>query len=186
MAETTCRNGYLKHLLVTCTMGAVLLSATGCATRTGNIQAAYIAPMVYPRWKCEQLRAKAERSSIRASRLSGAQSWQASADAVASSAAAIMFCLMPQGAVRAPAPPRPRPAAPERIVAACRDKIVEAARPYGAVSVDARTAGQPKLVKGGKVAPLQVKIVFARKGGREVKQATINCTIGAGGKITLS
>lgn len=73
---------------------------------------------------------------------------------------------------------------PDQIVAACRDTIVAGAMPHDPVSVEAVTAGKVgRHGKSGLVAPLFVRIVYARQGGYEVRQASVKCRLDAQGTV---
>lgn len=45
----------------------------GCASNAANIKAAYVSPMSYQQYSCQQIGAEAERLSRRASEVAGAQ-----------------------------------------------------------------------------------------------------------------
>jgi hypothetical protein len=76
---------------------------------------------------------------------------------------------------------------PQPLVQACRAEIVAAARPYGVVRVDAASAGSIRRIRGGGLsAPLEMRTVYARRGGLEARQARVTCTIdGATGRVAL-
>jgi hypothetical protein len=66
-------------------------------------------------------------------------------------------------------------------VAACRNGIVRSAASYGAVSVDAFSAGTLWATEsGGQIAPLTVRIVYPA----EVREARVECHLDAGGAVT--
>jgi hypothetical protein len=69
---------------------AVLIVA-GCATRSSEITAAYVSPIQYQSYSCAQLQEEAARVSARAAVASGAQDQNATNDAVATTAAVILF-----------------------------------------------------------------------------------------------
>jgi hypothetical protein len=94
--------------------------------------------------------------------------------------------LLPQNVLGALAPLRSLPGIPQNFIAACREQLLEAARPYGVMRMDASSAGRLRPVRGGQAAPLQVRIIYARRGGPEVRQANVNCIISADGAVTLS
>ena len=68
-----------------------------------------------------------------------------------------------------------RPVTPEVIVRACREAIVAAAVPHGAVSVSASSAGQLGNAGDTLVAPISVSIEYLRQGAMERRQARVNC-----------
>ena len=56
--------------------------------------------------------------------------------------------------------------------------------PYDPVRVEAVPAGSVgKHRKGGMVAPLFVRITYARQGGYEVRKARVKCTLDASGQV---
>jgi hypothetical protein len=63
----------------------------GCATRSGDIAAAYVSPIQYQSYSCGQLREEAARVSSRAAIASGAQDQNATSDAVATGVALVVF-----------------------------------------------------------------------------------------------
>jgi hypothetical protein len=67
------------------------LFLSGCASSASNIQAAYVSPLQYENYSCQQLAAEAQRVSHRAAQLSGVQDSNATTDAVTTTAAVILF-----------------------------------------------------------------------------------------------
>jgi hypothetical protein len=67
------------------------LTLAGCATRSGDIAAAYVSPIQYQSYSCGQLREEAARVSSRAAIASGAQDQNATSDAVATGVALVVF-----------------------------------------------------------------------------------------------
>jgi hypothetical protein len=63
----------------------------GCATRAENISAAYVSPIQYQSYTCQQLQEEAARVSARAMVASGAQDQKANNDAVATGVGVILF-----------------------------------------------------------------------------------------------
>ena len=73
---------------------------------------------------------------------------------------------------------------PPGALLACQDGIAEWAAEYQAVRVETVSTGfVQKIPSGGFVAPLHVRIVYARKGGYETREAEVNCTSSASGAI---
>src|ERR1700745_4088673 len=74
-------------------LGIVALSATlcGCASSSSDIAPAYVSPVAYQSYTCQQLALEAQAVSTRAATLSGAQDNQRTKDAVATTAAVIVF-----------------------------------------------------------------------------------------------
>lgn len=75
-------------------IGVCLLSAlafAGCASRSDNIAAAYVSPLTYQPYSCDQMRLEATRVSSRAIALTGAQDSKATGDAVATGVAIVLF-----------------------------------------------------------------------------------------------
>jgi hypothetical protein len=83
-----------------------------------------------------------------------------------------------------PEPPVRRSNVPGQIVQACRASIVTAARPYGAVQVDAAGAGQAsRTPDGGLTAPVDVRVVYARANARQVRESRVACRLDAAGTV---
>jgi len=70
---------------------AGVLALAGCATHSADIAPSYISPMQYDAYTCPQLAEEAQRISAHAAEVSGAQDSQATKDAVATTAAVIIF-----------------------------------------------------------------------------------------------
>lgn len=67
------------------------LSLAGCASKAADVAPAYVSPIQYQSFTCPQLAAEAQRVSAAASAQAGAQDSQATKDAVATTAAVIIF-----------------------------------------------------------------------------------------------
>ena len=67
------------------------LSLAGCASKAADVAPAYVSPIQYQSLACPQLAAEAQRVSAAAVAASGAQDSQATKDAVATTAAVIIF-----------------------------------------------------------------------------------------------
>jgi len=67
------------------------VALAGCATHSADIAPSYISPMQYDAYTCPQLAEEAQRISAHAAEVSGAQDSQATKDAVATTAAVIIF-----------------------------------------------------------------------------------------------
>jgi hypothetical protein len=73
---------------------------------------------------------------------------------------------------------------PLQIVQACRTSVVEAAIPYGAVRVDAVSAGRLNRTRdGGLAAPIAVRVTYARAEASQVRQSQIVCRLDASGAV---
>ncbi len=82
------------------------------------------------------------------------------------------------------APLKAIPGIPRAVVRVCRQAIESAARPLGAVSVRAASAGPlSRQRRGALTAPIQVRIDYARQGRIEVRQARIRCRLDAAGRV---
>jgi hypothetical protein len=69
-------------------------------------------------------------------------------------------------------------------VRACREAAVEASRPFGAVRVDAAGAGATRSQPGGSfLAPVEIRIVYARGGRYQVRRADAWCELDAAGRV---
>ncbi len=78
-----------KSTYIVCFTALAIFS--GCATRPEAVKAAYVSPLTYEPFTCEQLAAEAQRVSARASEAAGVQQQKASNDAVATGVALILF-----------------------------------------------------------------------------------------------
>jgi hypothetical protein len=67
------------------------LVAAGCASRSQDVAAAYVSPATYNSYSCRELSAEAQRVSSAAAVASGAQDSQRTKDAVATTAAVVIF-----------------------------------------------------------------------------------------------
>ncbi|SFO74498.1 hypothetical protein SAMN05216330_104465 [Bradyrhizobium sp. Ghvi] len=63
----------------------------GCASSSSDITAAYVSPVMYQNYNCQQLAMEAQGVSARAAALSGAQDSQRTKDVVATTAAVVIF-----------------------------------------------------------------------------------------------
>jgi hypothetical protein len=70
---------------------AVAGVVSGCASTSDKVTATYVSPMQYDSYNCQQLGEEAQRISARAAQAAGAQDSQATKDAVATTAAIIVF-----------------------------------------------------------------------------------------------
>jgi hypothetical protein len=62
--------------------------------------------------------------------------------------------------------------------------IAAGAMPLGAVQVDAVSAGAPTLSRGGILgAPIEARIVYARGGAMQVREARVTCRLDARGRV---
>jgi hypothetical protein len=80
-------------------------------------------------------------------------------------------------------PLKPRPGTPLQVVRNCREAIVAAALPYGVVRVDAASAGAMQSGRSGYMAPVEFRVVYARKGGLETRQAVVGCRLDTAGRV---
>lgn len=67
------------------------ITLASCATKSKEIEAAYVSPIGYEAYTCDQLGLEAQRVSDRAGQLSGQQDNQAKKDAVAVGVSLILF-----------------------------------------------------------------------------------------------
>jgi hypothetical protein len=81
----------MKRMMNTVCAAALALTAAGCATKPDAIKAAYVSPLNYEPYTCEQLAAEAQRVSARAGEAAGVQQKKASGDAVAMGVGLIVF-----------------------------------------------------------------------------------------------
>jgi hypothetical protein len=69
----------------------IALLLVGCASKAADVAPTYVSPIQYQSFTCPQLAAEAQRVSAAAAAASGAQDSQATKDAVATTAAVIIF-----------------------------------------------------------------------------------------------
>lgn len=67
------------------------LATAACAKSADKVSAAYVSPMQFQSYSCQQLAQEAERISARAITLTGAQNNRATSDAVATTVAVVIF-----------------------------------------------------------------------------------------------
>ena len=74
-------------------LGIVALGAAlgGCASSASDIAPAYVSPVAYQSYTCQQLALEAQAISTRAATLSGAQDSRRTKDGVATAAAIVIF-----------------------------------------------------------------------------------------------
>ena len=85
----TSRSGTIKMRI----LGIVALGAAlgGCASSAEDIMPAYVSPVMYQQYTCQQLAQEAQAVSARAGALSGAQDHQRTNDGLATAAAVVIF-----------------------------------------------------------------------------------------------
>jgi hypothetical protein len=74
-------------------LGIVVISAAlgGCASSSADITPAYVSPVMYQSYNCQQLALEAQGVSARAAALAGAQDSQRTKDQVATGVAVVIF-----------------------------------------------------------------------------------------------
>ncbi len=72
-------------------LAAVAAALGGCASKSSDITAAYVSPVMYQNHTCQQLALEAQGVSARAAQVSGAQDAKRSNDAVATGVAVVIF-----------------------------------------------------------------------------------------------
>ncbi|MGO4705063.1 hypothetical protein AB4072_04700 [Microvirga sp. 2MCAF38] len=70
---------------------AVSMAAAGCASRSDDVSAAYVSPIAYQSYSCRELGQEAQRVSSAAATAAGVQDRQRTNDAVATTAAVVIF-----------------------------------------------------------------------------------------------
>lgn len=70
---------------------ALSIPAAGCASRSEDVSASYVSPTAYSGYSCRELSAEAQRVSSAAAGASGAQDSARTRDAVATTAALVVF-----------------------------------------------------------------------------------------------
>ncbi|MCX7308974.1 MAG: hypothetical protein NTZ72_13940 [Afipia sp.] len=72
-------------------IAALCAALGGCASASSDITPAYVSPVMYQQFTCPQLAQEAQGVSTRAATLSGAQDSKRTQDAVATTAAVVIF-----------------------------------------------------------------------------------------------
>lgn len=72
-------------------LAALAAALGGCASKSSDITAAYVSPVMYQNHTCQQLALEAQGVSSRAAQVSGAQDAKRSNDAVATGVAVVIF-----------------------------------------------------------------------------------------------
>ncbi|MEH2513236.1 hypothetical protein V1291_004590 [Nitrobacteraceae bacterium AZCC 1564] len=70
---------------------ALAAAVAGCASSSKDIQATYVSPVQYQTYTCQQLAMEAQSLSTRAAQISGVQDEKRSKDALATTAAVVIF-----------------------------------------------------------------------------------------------
>jgi hypothetical protein len=80
-----------------------------------------------------------------------------------------------------------RPGTPVAVLDSCRNAIAAAASPYGAARVDVVSAGRAVRVHdGGLAAPVEARILYARRGQFQVRRARVSCRLDAAGTVVAA
>jgi hypothetical protein len=73
-------------------------------------------------------------------------------------------------------PLQAQPGTSADIIRTCRNSVVRASRPYGAVRVDAASAGPTRRMRNGIfAAPIEVRVVYENEGRIQIRQSTATC-----------
>ncbi|MBR1220149.1 hypothetical protein JQ557_19240 [Bradyrhizobium sp. U87765 SZCCT0131] len=72
-------------------VAVVAMTVAGCASSSKEIQGTYISPVTYQNYTCQQLTMEAQALSSRAAIVSGAQDQKRTNDAIATTAAVVIF-----------------------------------------------------------------------------------------------
>ncbi|HEV2559528.1 MAG TPA: hypothetical protein VGU45_12940 [Microvirga sp.] len=90
------------------------------------------------------------------------------------------------GSVRL-APLTARFSVPAPVIDACRAAIAAAASAHGAQHVEVVGAGRTASLRGGGVAaPVEARILYARNGRFQVRQAQVSCRLDAAGRVVAA
>lgn len=81
----------MKPLNLAVALCATLLSVAGCASSAKSVQPAYVSPMMYESYTCEQLVAESQRIQHRVSAVSGQVDDRASGDRVKMGVGLVLF-----------------------------------------------------------------------------------------------
>jgi hypothetical protein len=70
------------------------------------------------------------------------------------------------------------------VVQVCWQSLAAAAGPYGAIRLEAASAGQvTQGPRGDILAPLEARVLYARGSAREVRQSRVTCRLNARGQV---
>jgi hypothetical protein len=72
-------------------LGALCTALAGCASSSSDVVPAYISPVAYQGYTCQQLAQEAQAVSTRAASLSGVQDSKRTNDTIATTAAVVIF-----------------------------------------------------------------------------------------------
>lgn len=72
-------------------MAVAVAGTSACATHPNNIQAAYVSPMTYSAYSCDQLREENERLARRVAEVTGTQERRANHDKMAMGVGLVLF-----------------------------------------------------------------------------------------------
>jgi uncharacterized protein YcfL len=75
----------------TCALPSATLLLAGCASSSSDVTPAYVSPVMYQSYPCQQLAMEAQGISARAAALSGAQDKQRTNDTLVTTAAVVIF-----------------------------------------------------------------------------------------------
>lgn len=80
-----------KNYKLAALAASLALPAAGCASRSEDVGAAYVSLVTYQSYSCKELSLEAQRVSSAAAAASGAQDSQRTKDAIATTAAVVIF-----------------------------------------------------------------------------------------------
>src|SRR5690349_845967 len=75
-----------------------------------------------------------------------------------------------------------RTGASPSIVQSCRNAVAASAIPYGAVGLDTAAAGPVRRTATGYKVTIAARVLYARSGSSQVRQATFNCQLNQAGQ----
>lgn len=70
---------------------AAMVLVAGCASKSENIQASYMSPMIYEPYNCQQLAQEGQRVSARAAEVAGVQDKNRQEDTIKTTVGVILF-----------------------------------------------------------------------------------------------
>ncbi|MFN3688031.1 hypothetical protein [Salinarimonas sp.] len=94
-------------------------------------------------------------------------------------------------AARAAAPPgrlaplRAAPGVDEPVVRVCWSALAAAAQPFGAIYVEAASAGGARRARNGEIdVPLRARVLYGPPQGNAVRESRVTCRLDAAGRVS--
>jgi len=76
-----------------------------------------------------------------------------------------------------------KPGTSPSIVSACRNALMQVAKPHDVASMEVVADGKTKRVNGRTIAPLDVRAIYRLRGVHEVTRSKVQCEIDRAGRV---